>query len=127
MAYTGTPPSAVRRGVFVLVLLVSALVLFTPAREVPAGPQGIDKVIHVLLFAALTVSGRAAGVRWGVLLPALVAYAAASEPVQSLPVIGRSTSLADWVADVGGVLLGYAGTVASTRLRSASRSSSGSG
>jgi hypothetical protein len=109
MAYTGTPPSAVRRGVFVLVLLVSALVLFTPAREVPAGPQGIDKVIHVLLFAAL------------------VTYAAASEPVQSLPVIGRSTSLADWVADVGGVLLGYAGTVASTRLRSASRSSSGSG
>jgi VanZ family protein len=113
--------------VFTLLLLVSALVLFTPASDVPAGPRGVDKVVHVLLFAVLTVSGRWAGVRWGVLLPALVAYAAASEPLQSLPAVGRSTSLADWVADVTGVLLGYLGAVSRTRRRSASRSRSGSG
>jgi VanZ family protein len=106
---------------------VSFGVLFTPAPDVPAGPQGIDKVIHVLLFAALTASGRHAGVNWRVLLPALVAYAAVSEPLQSLPAIGRTTSLADWCADVAGVLLAYIGTVASTRFRSASMSRSGSG
>jgi VanZ family protein len=44
-----------------------------------------------------------------------------------LPGIGRSTSLADWVADVTGVTLGYVGTVARTRFRSASMSRSGSG
>ncbi|MCW2569601.1 MAG: VanZ family protein [Mycobacterium sp.] len=130
MPHTGTPPRfslAWRRTVFGVCLLVSVVVLFTPATDVPAGPRDIDKVIHVLLFAVLTVTGRRAGVRWSVLLPALVAYAAASEPLQSLPGIGRSTSLADWVADVAGVLLGYSGVVASTRFRSASRSRSGSG
>ena len=130
MPHTGTPPRfslAWRRSVFAICLSVSIAVLFTPAPDVPAGPRGVDKVIHLLLFAALTASGRYAGVAWRVLLPALVAYAAASEPLQSLPPIGRSTSLADWVADVTGVILGYVGTVARTRFRSASMSRSGSG
>jgi VanZ family protein len=130
MPHTGTPrmtPNTLRRSVFAVCLFVSAVVLFTPAPDVPAGPRGVDKLIHVALFAALTVSGRHAGVRWGVLLPALVAYAGASEPLQSLPAVGRSTSLTDWLADVTGVLLGYSGMVVSSRFRSASRSRSRSG
>jgi hypothetical protein len=130
MPHTGTPPSfalAWRRTVFGTCLFVSFVVLFTPAPDVPSGPRGLDKVIHLLLFAALTASGRYAGIGWRVLVPALVTYAAASEPLQSLPPIGRATSLADWLADVAGVLLAYAGTLARTRLRSASMSRSGSG
>ena len=130
MAYTGTPVgfrAAMRRSVFGLSLLVSLLVLFTPAPDVPQGPDGVDKVIHVALFAALAFTGRYAGVpgRW--LVPALLAYGGISEPLQSLPGIDRSTSLADWGADAVGVTLGYLGTVAFTRARSASRSRSGSG
>jgi VanZ family protein len=133
MADTGTPSGAVhgtgrlRRLVFGAVLVISFLVLFTPAPEVPEGPDGVDKVVHFALFAALAVSGRYAGLpgRW--LVPALLVYAGVSEPLQSLPGIDRSTSLTDWVADALGVTLGYVGTVAFTRARSASRSSSGSG
>jgi VanZ family protein len=130
MRHTGTPPRSSRRWrrvVFVVCLFVSMVVLFAPSSDVPPGPRGVDKVVHVVLFALLAASGRYAGVRWAVLLPALAAYAAASEPLQSLPGIGRSTSLADWVADVTGLLLSYVGAVARTRLRSASRSRSGSG
>jgi hypothetical protein len=122
---TGTPIGG--RVTFGAVLLISLFVLFTPAPGVPRGPAGVDKVVHLALFAALAVSGRYAGVpgRW--LVPALLAYGGISEPLQSLPGIDRSTSLADWGADALGVTLGYVGSVAFTRARSASRSRSGSG
>jgi VanZ family protein len=116
-----------RRATFGGLLLVSLVVLFTPAPDVPSGPNGVDKVVHVGLFAALAVSGRYAGVPARVLLPVLIAYGGLSEPLQSLPGIGRSTSLADWVADVAGVALGYAGVVARTRARSPAGSKPGSG
>ena len=137
MRDTGTPAEAparhaapsrpLRTAVFVLFVLISLVVLFTPAPEVPRGPQDLDKVIHVALFAALAVSGRYAGVRARVLVPALIAYGGGSELLQGLPSIDRSTSAADWVADSAGITLGYIGTALSTRLRSASRSSAGCG
>jgi VanZ family protein len=141
MRDTGTPlgaPAAYPRlprgfsvAVFVLFVLVSMVVLFTPAPEVPRGPEGIDKVIHLALFAAMAVSGRYAGVPARVLVPALVAYGGVSELLQGLPAIDRSTSAADWAADTVGVAVGfgarYVGAVLRTRRRSASRSSSGWG
>ena len=132
MADTGTPTAApvrarkrggrLQRAVFGAFVLISLAVLFTPAPEVPSGPEGVDKVVHVALFAALAASGRYAGVPALVLAPALAAYGGVSELLQGLPGIDRSTSLADWAADVGGVVLGYTGLVLSTRFRSASTS-----
>jgi hypothetical protein len=107
---------------FAVFVLVSFAVLFTPAPEVPSGPEGVDKVIHLALFAALAVSGRYAGIPARVLAPALVAYGGVSELLQGLPGLDRSTSLVDWAADVGGIVLGYAGLVLSTRFRSAATS-----
>lgn len=109
---TGHPASpsgehgALARGAFAVAVLVSLAVLFTPASGVPSAPPGVDKLVHLALFAALAVTGRWAGVRRGLLAALLALYAAVSELLQSLDVLNRSTSVADWLADVAGVLLG---------------------
>ena len=100
---------ALSRGVFAVVVLVSLAVLFVPADDVPSSPPGVDKLVHLLLFAALAVSGRWAGARAGVLGVLLVLYAAVSEVVQGLSALERSASVADWVADAIGVLAGLLG------------------
>lgn len=96
------------RGVFAVAVLVSFAVLFAPASDVPPSPPGVDKAVHVALFAALALSGRWAGVGRTAVSVLLIGYAAVSEVVQGLPAIGRSASVADWLADVAGVLLGLA-------------------
>ena len=102
--------AGVRRGraAFAGVVAVSVAVLFAPAGDVPAAPPGVDKVVHALLFLALAATGRWAGLRPAVLAPALIAYAAGSEVLQGLAPIGRTASVADWVADVVGLLAGLA-------------------
>ncbi len=99
---------ALSRGAFAVAVLVSLAVLFAPADDVPASPPGVDKVVHLLLFAALAVTGRWAGARAGVLGVLLVVYAAVSEVVQGASALERSASVADWVADTVGVLAGLA-------------------
>ena len=126
MTDTGTPVRW-RRTLFAVIVLVSLVVLFTPGRDVPAGPDGVDKVVHIGLFAALAASGRYAGLGARLLLPALAGYGALGEVLQSLPFVARSTSLADWVADVVGLTAGYLGWVAAMRARSVPTSSGGSG
>ena len=91
---------------FAGVVVLSLVVLFAPAGDVPAAPPGVDKVVHAALFLALAATGRWASLRTGLLGPALVAYAAGSEVLQGLPAIGRTSSVADWLADVVGVLVG---------------------
>ena len=100
---------ALSRGAFAVAVLVSLAVLFAPADDVPSSPPGVDKLVHLLLFAALAVSGRWAGARAGVLGALLVLYAAVSEVVQGVSALERSGSVADWVADAIGVLAGLVG------------------
>lgn len=97
---------ALSRGAFAVAVLVSLAVLFAPADDVPASPPGVDKVVHLLLFAALALTGRWAGARAGALGVLLVVYAAVSEVVQGFSALERSASVADWVADTVGVLAG---------------------
>jgi hypothetical protein len=97
---------ALSRGVFAVAVLVSLAVLFAPGPAVPLTPTGVDKVVHVSLFAALALTGRWAGIRRGVLATLLPVYAAASELLQELPGLQRDASLGDLVADVAGVLGG---------------------
>jgi VanZ family protein len=97
---------ALARGTFAVAVLVSLAVLFAPQSEVPAAPPGVDKVVHVLLFAALAVSGRWAGIGRRALTLMLVLYAAVGEVVQELTPLARSASVADLLADLVGVLFG---------------------
>ncbi len=94
------------RATFVAAVLVSLVVLFTPSSGVPVAVPGVDKGVHALLFLFLSTSGRWAGAGRTVLGTALVVYAAASEVVQGVAPLGRTPSIADWLADVAGVLLG---------------------
>jgi hypothetical protein len=96
------------RAVFAGVVVVSLVVLFLPAGDVPGAPPGVDKIVHAVLFLILAATGRWAGLRPAVLVPALVAYAAGSEVLQGLAAIGRTASVLDWAADVVGVVAGLA-------------------
>ncbi len=84
---------------------------------VPKGvrvPTGGDKVIHLFAYFALaTLGGRAAvsrGVRvsgrWIILWTVVYAvFGAIDELTQGLSFVNRTTSFADWVADMVGLLL----------------------
>ena len=85
---------------------MSLVVLFVPGDDVPAAPAGVDKLVHLLLFLALAVTGRWAGVRARPLAVGLLAYAAVSEVLQAVTPFARSGSLADLAADALGVLVG---------------------
>src|SRR5688500_6399273 len=93
------------RGAFAVVVLVSLAVLFAPGDDVPFAPPGVDKLVHAGLFTALALTGRWAGVGRGVLGALLVLYGAVSEVLQQLTPLQRTASVADWLADVAGVLL----------------------
>jgi hypothetical protein len=97
---------ALARGTFAAVVLVSLAVLFAPGPEVPSTPPGVDKVVHLLLFTALAVSGRWAGVGARALGPVLAMYAGVSEVIQGLAPLQRDASVGDWLADSAGILLG---------------------
>ena len=97
---------ALSRGVFAVAVLVSLAVLFAPGPAVPSAPAGVDKVVHVSLFAALALTGRWAGIGRTVLATLLPVYAAGSELLQMVPALQRDGSLGDFLADVAGVLAG---------------------
>ena len=99
---------ALARGAFATTILVSLVVLFAPGSDVPTAPPGVDKMVHGLLFAALALSGRWAGLPKEPLIWLLLGYGAASEVVQALAPLARSGSVADWLADAVGVLIGTA-------------------
>jgi hypothetical protein len=68
---------------FAAAVLVSFVVLFAPESATPSTlPPGIDKVIHLALFAALAWTGRRAGLPVVGLAVGLMLYAAGSEVLQ---------------------------------------------
>jgi VanZ family protein len=100
------PHGALSRGAFAVVVLVSLVVLFAPGPDVPPAPYGVDKLVHGGLFLALALTGSWAGIRRTGLAVGLLLYAAASELLQTIPALQRDGSIADWLADAVGVLLG---------------------
>ena len=96
---------ALSRGAFAAAVLVSVVVLFAPAGDVPSAPPGVDKVVHLLLFAVLAATGRWAGLRPRPLALGLAAYAGLSELLQAVTPLGRSGSAADLLADLAGIAL----------------------
>lgn len=105
---------------FVMSLLVSWAILFTPASGVPSAPPGTDKLVHFALFAALAATGSLAGIRPRLLLPGLAAYAALSELLQGALPLGRSCETLDVLVDCAGALLGVL-TVLPRTVRAAGR------
>lgn len=103
----GPASSLLRWAPFAGAVAVSAVILFAPNPDVPGGGvPGLDKVVHAVVFAALTSTGLRAGLgaRW--LVPAVLGYALASEAVQGWALADRSGDPWDLLADAGGVALG---------------------
>jgi VanZ family protein len=94
------------RAVFAVTVLVSLAVLFAPGDDVPSAPPGVDLLVHLLLFLALALAGRWAGIRPVPLAVLLVAYGGVSEVVQAVSDLQRSGSVVDWLADAVGVAAG---------------------
>jgi VanZ family protein len=98
------------QGPFAAAVLISLVVLFTPGPETPSVHPGIDKLIHMGLFAVLAVTGRLAGVPVVRLGCGLAVYAAVSEVLQAVLPIGRDGEVLDAVADSTGVILALLAT-----------------
>ena len=93
------------RVAFACLFALSLVILFSPT----SGPSGItvsDKLVHLVLFAALAVTGRLAGVPTVQLAIGLAGYAGVSEVLQAALPIGRDGDVRDAFADVLGVATG---------------------
>lgn len=82
--------------------------LYAPSQPGPAMFPGFDKIAHLGSFALVMLTGLLAGIRPRLLATVLVVHAALSELVQHTLLPGRSGDLADLLADVAGVGLGWA-------------------
>ena len=87
------------------VTLTLTVAMLWPMDQPPHGPEGSDKLVHFVAFAALAFPLARTG-RFG-LLPVFIgasAFGGAIELIQ--PSFNRSADVNDWVADVAGVVLG---------------------
>ena len=88
-------------------LVVQLVTLYSP--EVAGAPQiaGMDKVVHVFVFAAPVLVALLAGVSAPWALGILAVHAPLSELVQHFGLSHRSGDVSDVLADLVGVALGW--------------------
>ena len=100
----------------IIVTLALSVAMLWPLEAPPSAPEGCDKFVHFIAFAALAFPLARTG-RFG-LLPVLIgasAFGGAIEFIQ--PSFNRSADLNDWVADVVGVVIGIGCGLLYRRLR----------
>lgn len=96
----------VDRMLFGAVVVTSLVVLFAPtAGGLPLFPYA-DKMVHLVLFAALAWSGRKAGLPVLPLAAGLMAYAVLSEVIQATVLPERGGEWTDVAADLIGITAG---------------------
>jgi VanZ family protein len=89
-------------------VLLSLVLLFSPASTVPSGIEVNDKVVHAALFFVLAVTGVVAGLPLRALVFGLVLYAGVSEVLQAVLPIDRDGNVFDALADLLGAAAGLA-------------------
>jgi VanZ family protein len=90
---------------FGVAVALNLAALYSPGSPGPGIPY-LDKVTHLLLFAAVAFTGRRIGLPSGWLAGVLVLNAAVSELVQYAWLPHRSGDVFDALADLAGVALG---------------------
>ena len=99
-----------------IVTLALTVAMLWPLEAPPPAPEGIDKIVHLVAFAALAFPLARTG-RVG-LLPVFIgasAFGGAIELIQ--PSFNRSADINDWIADIVGVVLGISCGLLYRRLR----------
>ena len=84
---------------------VLTVAMLWPINQPPPAPDGSDKVVHIIAFAALAFPLARTG-RFG-LIPIFIATSAYGGIIEVLqPSFGSSADMQDWIADIAGVTLG---------------------
>jgi VanZ family protein len=100
----------------IIVTLTLSVTMLWPLEAPPPAPEGSDKLVHFIAFAALAFPLARTG-RIG-LLPVFLgasAFGGAIELIQ--PSFNRSADVSDWIADIVGVTLGIGLGLLYRRLR----------
>jgi VanZ family protein len=99
-----------------IVTLALTVAMLWPLQAPPPAPEGSDKLVHLIAFAALAFPLARTG-RVG-LLPVFVGASAFGGIIELIqPSFNRSADVNDWVADVVGVVLGIGLGLLYRRLR----------
>ena len=102
-----------------LTLIVTAVLtvaMLWPINQPPPTPDGTDKIVHLIAFAALAFPLARTG-RFG-LVPVFVSASAFGGIIEFIqPSFKRSADMQDWIADIAGVGLGIALGLLYRRLR----------
>ena len=99
-----------------IVTTVLTVAMLWPINQPPAGPDGSDKVVHLIAFAALAFPLARTG-RIG-LIPVFLGASVFGGLIELIqPSFGRSTDMQDWIADIAGVALGIVLALLYRRLR----------
>ncbi len=100
---------------FLASVAANLVALYWPRPVSEGGIPHVDKLGHVLVFAAVAWTGLRAGVPARALLPLLAGHAVLSEVAQATVLTRRSGDLADVAADLAGILVGMLPARASWR------------
>ena len=99
-----------------VVMTVLTVAMLWPINQPPPAPDGTDKLVHLIAFAALAFPLASTG-RIG-LIPVFVGASAFGGFIEVLqPSFGRSADMQDWIADITGVALGIVLALLYRRLR----------
>jgi hypothetical protein len=96
-------------------LVLQLIIVYSPSGV--GGPEitGLDKVVHVGIFAAPALAGLMAGISAPWVLGALALHAPVTELVQHFALPHRDGDVFDVLADLGGVTLGALAAVVWSR------------
>jgi len=88
-----------------IVTSVLTVAMLWPINQPPPGPDGSDKVVHLIAFSALAFPLARTG-RFG-LIPVFFGASTFGGLIELIqPSFGRSADMQDWIADIAGVALG---------------------
>jgi len=100
----------------IIVTLTLTVAMLWPLEAPPPAPEGSDKLVHFVSFAALAFPLARTG-RFG-LLPVFIGASAFGGFIELIqPSFNRSADVNDWVADIVGVILGIGLGLLYRRLR----------
>ena len=99
-----------------IVTTVLTVAMLWPLEAPPPAPEGSDKLVHFVAFAALAFPLARTG-RFG-LIPVFIGASAFGGIIELIqPSFNRSADVNDWVADMVGVILGIGFGLLYRRLR----------
>ena len=100
----------------IIVTLTLTVAMLWPLEAPPPAPEGSDKIVHLLAFAALSFPLARTG-RFG-LLPVFIGASAFGGMIELIqPSFNRSADMSDWIADILGVVAGIVCGLMYRRLR----------